>query len=354
MGPATRTTLALAAALSAVALIPAKAPAADDLPHPDLNYITNQLVFMSGNYLMRYSGFDGPPGDMNPADGNQPPTVNGWQEFFQHWKEQMRSSTVLGSFANAGSISDHLFDVNVFGGPNTPYQGDVPILTIPGASCPGENTLVASHPDSTPGLNTGNGSTYDDTSGVTMGMGETKGMAAWWQSNGTWPARTYRLGLFDAEEVGLEGSYYYAHNLIPPGPQGQYVLVANMDQNGLEYPAFPLGNTQTTWNPGPWVTNVNASPVKDFSLSDYNDGHGGPNAAIKGNMAAIQRFRAALADSVRQAFIDQGIKYHQQVPLQSGTAPAYGLGDIAKYYRLQDDTLGRTDQVPFVAQGIPG
>src|SRR5256885_8756366 len=221
MGPATRTTLALAAALAAVALVPARAPAADDLPHPDIGYIADQLAFMSSNYLMRYSGFDGPPGDMNPADGNQPPTVNGWQEFFQHWKDQMRDARVLGTFANAGAISDHLFGIQT-----APFKGNVPILTIPGASCPGQNTLVASHPDSTPALNTGNGSTYDDTSGVTMGMGETKGLAAWWQRNGTWPDRTYRLGLFDAEEVGLDGSYYYAANLIPQGKTGQYVLVA--------------------------------------------------------------------------------------------------------------------------------
>src|SRR4051794_29073214 len=352
MGPATRTTLALAAALAAVALVPARAPAADDLPHPDISYIADQLAFMSSNYLMRYSGFDGPPGDMNPADGNQPPTVNGWQEFFEHWKQQMRDSRVLGSFADAGSISDHDFPI-----PTAPLPGDVPILTIPGASCPGQNTLVASHPDSTPALNTGNGSTYDDTSGVTMGMGETKGMAAWWQANGTWPDRTYRLGMFDAEEVGLDGSAYYAANLIPQGDTGQYVLVANMDQNGMGYPAYPLGRTNTTYNPGPWHTNINASPIKDFSLPDYNDGKDppGPNAAIAGNLAGIQHFRAALADSVRAAFLDQGAKYANKVPLFDGsTAKVYDPADIPGKSPVQDDTLGRTDQVPFVAQGIPG
>src|SRR5690349_1475467 len=348
-----RSLLALFVALFAVSFVPTNAPA-DDLPHPDIDYIATQLAYMSTNYLMRYSGFDGDP--TNPSDpANQPPQVNGWQEFFQYWKDQLRKNTTeFGSFAKAGAIADHYFDVSELGAGTAPNKGDVPVLTIPGASCPGQSTLVASHPDSTPGLNTGNGSTYDDTSGVTMGMGETAGLAKWWDTNGTWPERTYKLGLFDAEEVGLDGSYFYAHNLIPKGPQGQYVLVANMDQNGLEYPAFPLGNTQTTWNPGPWVTNVNASPVKDFSLSDYNDGHGGPNAAIKGNLPAIERFRAALADSIRQAFADQGAKYKNAVPLQSGTAPAYAPADIAKFYRLQDDTLGRTDQVPFVAQGIPG
>src|SRR3954452_24976404 len=127
MNPAVRTTLVVVGILAGVSLIPARAPAAGDLPQPDIGYITDQLAFMSGNYLMRYSGFDGPPGDLSPADGNQPPTVNGWQEFFQHWKEQLRSSTVLGSFADAGSISDHLFPVTIFGGPTAPNPGDVPI-----------------------------------------------------------------------------------------------------------------------------------------------------------------------------------------------------------------------------------
>lgn len=347
-----RSLVAAVAAVLAVSLAPAGASA--DLPHPDVDYIAGQLVTMSSNYLMRYSGFDGPPGDMSPQDGNLPPQVNGWQEFFQHWKDQMRDPQVLGSFAKAGAIADHPFPVSIFGFGDAPYPGDVPVLTIPGARCPGQNTLVASHPDSTEGLNTGNGSTYDDTSGVTMGMGETQAMARWWSKHDAWPARTFRLGLFDAEEVGLEGSYWYASHLIPPGPQGQYVLAANMDQNGLEYPAYPLGTDHSTFNPGPWYTNINASPVKDFSLGDYNDGHGHPNAAIAANMPAIEHFRAALAEEVRQAFIDQGAKYHHQVPLVSGTAAAYDPADIATKSPVQDDTLGRTDQVPFVARGIPG
>ncbi len=32
-----------------------------------------------------------------------------------------------------------------------------------------------------------------------------------------------------------------ALGLIPDGPQGQYVMVANMDQNGIEYPAYHWG-----------------------------------------------------------------------------------------------------------------
>lgn len=323
-----------------------------------MGYIGGQLAFMSSQYLMRYSGFDGPPGDLNPADGNLPPKINGWQEFFQHWKEQMTDRSVMGStFAPAVNVSDHLFQPNVFGGPNTPYQGDVRVATIPGQACPGEVTLVAGHPDSTPGLNSDNGSTYDDTSGVTMGMGELQALTRWWDENHAWPARTIKVALFDAEEVGLEGSQFYAQNLIPPGPQGRYVLVANMDQNGLEYPAYPQGTTTSTWTPGPWYTNINASPIKDFSI--YGPNATTPPPAIAANMPAILHFRAALDQAVHQAFANlgarYGFKFQLQNPLEAGrVVPAYSPGDVAKYSPVQDDTLGRTDQVPFIALGIPG
>lgn len=352
-GGTSRAVAALIAALCLAAALPNGA-AAQDKPQVDIGYVTGQLVDMSSSYLMRYSGFDGPLGG-SPADGNLPPQVNGWNEFFAHWREQMRDPAVLGQFATAGHIDDHPFPVAVFTDQLTaPNPGDDMVLTIPGASCPGETTLIAGHPDSTPGLNTGNGSTYDDTSGITMGMGETQAMARWWQANGTWPKRTFKVGMFDAEEVGLDGSYWYAAHLLPAGPQGKYVMVANMDQNGFEYPAYPQGLAQSTWTPGAWYTNINASPISDFSLPDYNDGHGHPNAAIAANMDAIKQFRANLADAVREAFVDQGAKYRDSVPLLNGSAPAYALGDIAKKSPVQDDTLGRTDQVPFVAKGIPG
>ena len=337
--------------------------ASSDLPVIDNGYLDGQLAFMGANYLMRYSGFDGPPGDLNPADGNLPPQVNGWQEFFEHWKEQVTDPNVMGAFARAVDVSDHLFQPSAgdfFGASgtgDTPYMGDVRVATIAGQSCPGQTTLIAGHPDSTPGLNSGNGSVYDDTSGVTMGMAELQALSRWWEANGTWPARTIKVALFDAEEIGLVGSQFYADNLIPTGPQGQVVLVGNMDQNGLEYPAYPQGTTTSTWTPGPWYTNINASPIKDFSI--YGPNASTPSPGIAANMPAILHFRAALDAEVHQAFANLGAKYGFSLPLdspaeQGATVSAYEPGDIAKYSPVQDDTLGRTDQVPFLALGVPG
>jgi hypothetical protein len=332
-----------------------------DRPVAAEHYQYRELNYMSSNYLMRYSGQDGPPGDFNPADGNQPPDVNGWQEFYRHWAEQVTSPKVMGRYAGDLRVDDHDFRQATasFVGPPPPYDSDVRTVTIPGASCPGQTVLIAGHPDSTTLLNSGNGSSYDDTSGITMGMAELKSMTKWWAKHRAWPKRTFKVAMFDGEEEGLYGSQYYASHLIPPGPQGKIVLVANMDQNGIEYPAHPAGSTQTSFGPGFWYTNVNASPLKDFSVYT-TDGKPGPiPPAMKANLPAIRHFREALQDSVGRAFKVLGAKYHFRVPLENpneagATVPAYRHHDIAKFTPVQDDTLGRTDQVPFVAQGIPG
>ena len=67
------------------------------------------------------------------------------------------------------------------------------------------------------------------------------------------------------------------------------------------------------------------------------------------------------------AFATLGAKYHYQMPLENplllanlngGTNPkvtvsAYAPEDQQRYSPVQDDSMGRTDQVPFVALGIP-
>lgn len=361
-----------------------RAASGRDRPVIDTGYLYRQLYDMSSNDIFRVSGLDGPPQDPS-SPANLPPNVNGWQEFYAHWKQQMTSPKAMGPMAAFLKVSDHYFRVTGY-----PYDSDVAEVTIPGAACPGQRVLLAGHPDGTPvstrvadmidkgdftgamqrlySSNLGNGSAYDDTSGVTMGMAEFQALLRWWDANHTWPDRTIKIGLFDAEETGLHGSYYYAQNLIPKGPQGQYVLVANMDQNGLEYPALHWGtdhyfNDLRNGGVGPWFTNINASPLAPNSI--YS---GDAWKNIEANMPAIKAFRAALGDSVTAAFQTLGRKYGFQVPMENpllmanvraGTNPkrsvrAYTPDDQQRYSPVQDDKLGRTDQVPFVARGIPG
>ncbi len=69
------------------------------------------------------------------------------------------------------------------------------------------------------------------------------------------------------------------------------MLVANIDQNGIEYPAFPFGTRHYTCSPppGPWYTNINASPLKKPPTSVYSDADW---AHIQANMPAIEHFRS--------------------------------------------------------------
>ncbi|HZC71319.1 MAG TPA: PKD domain-containing protein, partial [Jatrophihabitans sp.] len=161
--------------------------------------------------------------------------------------------------------------------------------------------------------------------------------------------------------------------LIPAGPQGQYVMVANMDQNGIEYPARHFGtehylNNIVGGGVGPWYTNINAVPLYTTPNNLYD---ATAIARIQNNLANVQAFRQATADAVSDAFQVLGQKYNFSMPLENPlrfdqvgstpldpgpqSVPAYLQSDIAKYSPVVDDNTGRTDQVSFIRDwGIPG
>ncbi len=161
--------------------------------------------------------------------------------------------------------------------------------------------------------------------------------------------------------------------LIPDGPQGQYVMVANMDQNGIEYPARHFGtehylNNIVGGGVGPWYTNINAVPLYTTPNNLYD---GTAIARIQHNLANVQAFRDATAQSVSEAFQVLGQKYNFSLPLENPlrldqvgstpvdpgpqSVPAYLQSDIAKFSPVVDDNTGRTDQVSFIRDwGIPG
>ena len=178
-------------------------------------------------------------------------------------------------------------------------------------------------------------------------------------------------GLAFAYPVGTQVTRT-ALGLIPDGPQGEYVMVANMDQNGIEYPAYHWGteyylNNIVDGGVGPWYTNINAVPLSPNNIYPSTSAAW---ARIQNNLANETAFRSALADAVSQAFAVLGQKYNFSVPLENPlrldqvgstprdpttqSAPAYLPSDIAKYSPVIDDALGRTDQVSFINRGIPG
>ncbi len=81
---------------AALALGPQQARAADQArPVIDTDFLYHQLYYMSSNFLYRVSGQDGDP--TNPADpANQPPQLNGWQEFYAYWKKTMTDPKQMG------------------------------------------------------------------------------------------------------------------------------------------------------------------------------------------------------------------------------------------------------------------
>jgi len=378
-----------AAVLAPAAVLVSGVAATDDVassqatPLVDRDYIYGQLFDMAYNDVYRVSGADGPPTDPS-SPWNEPATVNGWQEFFQHWKQQLSDKTVMTPMAKYATIQDHYFhrlpeqrtNPNYSFNPNYPWDSDDAELTLPGATCPGQRVLLAAHPDGTPvsptivgevnnptgstsavnGFGAGrrtltlsniaNGGAYDDTSGVTMTMGEYQALLRWYSINGTYPSKTLKVALLDASAGRAadgtylrEGAKYYVNNLIPQGPQGQYAMFAEMNANGMSYPAYHLG-TQYFWNNlanggvGPWRTFITDTPSAPNTI--YPDSSGN----IAANSAAISQFDSNLKSSVTAAFAQQSAKYGGTVPQEnplrynhtgSAPLPAVPTPDVPAY-----------------------
>ncbi len=372
--------------------------------NPD--YLYNQLYAMAKAFSYRISGADGDP--HNAADPfNLPPTVNGWHELVAYWTGQLTHRRVNTQLAGFATVMDHYF--RRAGGYR--FDSDDVEVTIPGASCAGQRVLLAAHPDETPvptdivGLinsgttsgttgfgaarrhvtdsNLGNEGAYDGLSGVALTMAEYRALLEWYHANGTYPKRTLKVTLLDASRgktgnglFSREGSAYYAANLIPSGPQGRYVLFANMDALGLDYPAYHLG-TEFFWNNvtgggvGPWFTFIKATPTAP-NLAYPDTGAGSPGANITANAPAIGQLRADLRAAVIAGFSQQGVKYNFTVPLENPlrynqpgqapnpyggvvpTKPAYLPGDQDRFSPVRDDTDALEDEQAFFNQGVPG
>src|SRR3954470_20012143 len=364
-----------AAIFVASGALPARSQTGQTAPAVDVNYLYGQLFNMGYDDVYRVSGADGDP--RNYADPyNIPSTINGWQEFWKSWKTQLTSTDAMGSVAKFATVSDHYFrrlpeqrtNPNYQFDPNYKFDSDDAEVTIPGAGCPGSRVLIAAHGDLAPvsptiageinnptgslsgadGFtaarrhitlsNLSNGGAYDDTSGVAMTMAEYQALLRWYAANGTYPSKTFKVALIDADAGRAkdgtymrEGSEYYTKNLIPKGPQGQYAMFGMMNANGASYPAYHMGtahywNNPTAGGVGPWHTFITDTPSAANTL--YPDSSG----AIAGNNAAITAFDSDLKDAVTAGFAQQSAKYNgsvkQENPLRydagtgnSGSAP---------------------------------
>ena len=224
-----------------------------------------------------------------------------------------------------------------------------------------------------------------------MTMAEYQSVLRWYAANGTYPSKTFKVALLDADAGRAkdgtymrEGSQYYAQNLIPKGPQGQYAMFAMMNANGASYPAYHFG-TQYYWNNvanggvGPWHTFITDTPTAANAL--YPDTSG----AIAANSAASAAFHSDLKNAVTAGFAQQSSKYNgsikQENPLryngagsapgaisgnpqvpQTPTVPAYTASDQATYSAVNPAGTAPEAQIlstedpaaPLWSQGIPG
>src|SRR5690242_2142759 len=233
------------AAVAAIAGLAAtsRATSADAIPfsdpaHPliDARWIYAENWYDSTNFIYKVAGSDGclpsattcaigTPGDAN----NLPPNYNGAQEFYTWWKGLGTTHTPQpnGKLGLWITSRDHLF-------PTRTWQLNDAELTIPGATCAGQQVMLASHNDSTPistnsggpssaavagsltpmstmhSGNWGNGSAYDANMGELMNLEEIGSVLRWHEVNGTYPARTIKATLYDNEEGGLVGSGDYS------------------------------------------------------------------------------------------------------------------------------------------------
>src|SRR3954466_12914900 len=414
-----------AAIFVASGALPARSQTGQTAPAVDVNYLYGQLFNMGYDDVYRVSGADGDP--RNFADPyNIPSTINGWQEFWRQWKTQLTDTAAMTNVAKFATVSDHYFRRSPEQRTNPSYQFDANYrwdsddaeVTIPGATCPGQRVLIAAHGDLAPvsptivgeinnptgslaatnGFgaarrhialsNLSNGGAYDDTSGVAMTMAEYQAVLRWYEANGTYPSKTFKVALLDADAGRAkdgtymrEGSQYYAQNLIPKGPQGQYAMFAAMNANGASYPAYHFG-TQYYWNNvatggvGPWHTFITDTPSAPNAL------YSSPNIAA--NSAAISAFHSDLQDAVTAGFAQQSGKYNgsvkQENPLryngtgaapgglnppqapQTPTVPAYTAAEQAAYSPVNPAGTAPEAQIvstedpaaPFWNAGIPG
>ncbi len=246
----------LAAAAVPVALTSSGGAAVDAPPvsnpaHPvvDASWIYAKDWYDATHFIYKRAGSDGclpgatscsfgTPGDEN----NLPMNYNGTQEFNSWWADLGTSDTaqpngVLGKWM---SKRDNIY-------PQSTWQINVQELTIPGAACPGQQVMLAFHPDSqnvsapNPGTSAtpyssmysgdwGTGSPYDSNMGALMNLEEIGSVLRWHETNGTYPKRTIKSAVYDAELQGLIGSGFYsstgggATNLQAPVSSGSTKL----------------------------------------------------------------------------------------------------------------------------------
>lgn len=300
-----------------------------DFPAVDPNYIYNQLFYMVTNFQHREAGYD----------NNLPVNVNGHDEFANYWSQELMKD-VAGFGAR---VRRDTFNV-------TGWQGRPPTVpafnvevTIPGVTHPEQVVVIGCHYD---GEAISTQSANDDGSGCAIELGVARAMGMYWRSHHTYPARTLRFVIFDAEEQGLYGSFHYLNNTVN-GDTKNIVAMFNEEQSGIAYPLRYLGKMANPLLP----FYVDMSPLNNSQLYPHQD------KLTQQQRVNITTFHALMQQAVTPVFAQfqalryQTLTYHSDNN-QDVTQPVF-LPSQLNNLHLEDDTLGGSDQIPFTLAGLP-
>src|SRR2546421_4485832 len=259
-----------------------------DFPTVDPNYIYNQLFYMVTNFQHREAGYD----------NNLPVNVNGHDEFANYWSQElMRDVAGFGAQVRRDAF-------NVAGWQERPAT--VPAfnveVTVPGVTHPEQVVVIGCHYD---GEAISIQSANDDGSGCAIELGVARAMGMYWRSHHTYPARTLRFVIFDAEEQGLYGSFHYLNSTVN-GDTKNIVAMFNEEQSGIAYPLRYLGKMSNPILP----FYIDMSPLQSNRLYAHQD------QLSQQQKDTISHFRALMQQAVTPVFAQfqkmgyQMLSYH--------------------------------------------
>ncbi len=304
-------------------------PRPADFPTVDPNYIYDQLFYMATSFQHREAGYD----------SNLPLNINGHDEFAAYWAQEMRQD--LAGFGPL--VSRDPFKVAGWQGRPASVSAFNVEVSVPGTSHPEQVVIIGCHYD---GEAISTQSANDDASGCAIELGVARAMGQYWRSHRTYPARSLRFVLFDAEEQGIFGSFHYLNSTIN-GDVNNIVAMFNEEQNGIAYPLRYLGKLANPLLP----FYIEISPLHNSQLYPHQ------NQLSAAQQQRIAQFHSLMQQAIPAAFAEfqalgfQTLLYHGANG-QEVTQPVFSSTQMNNIH-LEEDQLGGSDQISFTLAGLP-
>lgn len=304
-------------------------PQTADFPTVDPNYIYGQLSFMIMHFQRREAGYG----------TNLPGNINGHDGFADYWAQELARN--LQGFGP--QIRRDEFPIKGWVGRPALVPAFNVEVSVPGAVHPEQVVVIGCHYDAEA---VSTQSANDDASGCAIELGVAQAMGSYWRAHHTYPTRTLRFVIFDAEEQGLLGSFHYLNSTVN-GDVKNIVAMFNEEQNGIAYPLRYLGQMKNPLLP----FNIDMSPLQNSTIYPEQD------KLSPAQRNAIIQFRSLMGQAVPAVFQQfqalgyLGLTYHTDN--QQDTVQPVFTPDQLKNIHQEDDTLGSSDQIPFTLAGLP-